>query len=145
VPPEPVGPTLPAADAVLVLRERLNRTMPARVRLSRRLFADAAAGGGTVKLRRDAHFTAHDLALLEVHEGWAHLGTTLNGRAQPVCPFLSKGPPATAMTQEGLAVFCEVLAGVCHAGRVRKLWRRYQAVRLAESGADFRDVYRFFL
>ena len=27
----------------------------------------------------------------------------------------------------------------------RRLLRRYQAVRLAENGADFRDVYRFFL
>ena len=51
-----------------------------------------------------------DLRLLEVHEGWVHLGTTLNGQSQPVCTFLSKGPPSSTLTQEGLAVLTEVFA-----------------------------------
>jgi uncharacterized protein (TIGR02421 family) len=139
---------LDAGAAVAVLDARLRRSLPAghfRVKLADGILADAAAGCDYIKLRRDARFTPSDLALLEVHEGWAHLGTTLNGRRQPVCSFLGKGPPATTGTQEGLAVLCEVLAGVCHAGRVRRLWRRYQAVRRADAGADFRDVYRYFL
>src|SRR5205807_575743 len=80
-------------------------------RLSDDILADAAAGSDYIKLRRDAHFTQRDLALLEVHEGWVHLGTTLNGQRQPVCSFLSKGTPATTRTQEGLAVLAELLAG----------------------------------
>ena len=140
--------TCDAGAAVAVLGERLRRSLPDgrfRVKLGDGILADAAAGCDYIKLRRDARFTPGDLALLEVHEGWVHLGTTHNGRRQPVCAFLGKGPPATTATQEGLAVLCEVLAGVCHAGRVRRLWRRYQAVRLADAGADFRDVYRFYL
>jgi uncharacterized protein (TIGR02421 family) len=137
-----------AAAAVVELNRRLRKTFPEggyKVKLADAILADAAAGCNYVKLRRNASFTMADLALLEVHEGWVHLGTTLNGRRQSVCSFLGKGPPSTTVTQEGLAVLCEILAGVSHACRVRKLWRRYQAVRLADAGADFRDVYRFFL
>jgi hypothetical protein len=46
--------------------------------------------------------------IYEVHEGWVHVGTTLNGRSQPVCEFLSIGPPRCAATQEGLAVIMEI-------------------------------------
>lgn len=105
----------------------------------------AAACGRSIKLRRDARFTEADIACLEVHEGWVHLGTTLNARQQQICVFLAHGSPTVTATQEGLAVLCELLAGVCHAGRVRRLRRRYQAVRLADEGADFRDLFRFFL
>jgi uncharacterized protein (TIGR02421 family) len=147
-PPDTLAATYDAAAAASLLAGRLRRALgsPARfrVKLSDRLLADAAAGGSVLKLRRGAAFTVTDLALLEVHEGWVHLGTTLNGRRQRAGSFLSQGPPATTVTQEGLAVFCELLAGVCHAGRVRRLWRRYQAVRMAQAGADFLDVYRHF-
>jgi uncharacterized protein (TIGR02421 family) len=86
-----------------------------------------------------------DIRLLEVHEGWVHLGTTLNGQHQPICTFLSKGPPSSTVTQEGLAVLTEVLSFASHPGRVRRLAHRIQAVAQAEAGADFLDVYRFFL
>jgi uncharacterized protein (TIGR02421 family) len=149
LPPEPHAPTFDAATAAGLLDGRLRQSLgseaPFRVQLNDGLLADAAAGGRAIKLRRGARFTAADLALLEVHEGWVHLGTTLNGRRQPAGRFLSLSSPANATTQEGLAVFCEVLAGVCHADRVRRLRRRYEAVRLADAGADFRDVYRHFL
>src|SRR5262249_56904130 len=116
----------------------------ARVRLSSTLMADAVASNTTIKLRRGAAFTPADLWLLEVHEGWVHVTTSFNGRRQPFCPFLGSGPPTTTMTQEGLAVCWEVLTGACHAGRVLRLWRRYQAVRMAGAGADFREGYRHF-
>ena len=72
--------------------------------------ADAAAGAHVIKLRHDARFSLRELRVLEVHEGWVHVGTTLNGHAQPVCRFLSKGTPSTTITQEGLAVLMEILA-----------------------------------
>jgi uncharacterized protein (TIGR02421 family) len=148
-PPEPHAPSLDAATAADLLARRLRHSLgsaaPFHIRLSDGLLADAAAGGRAIKLRRGARFTAADLALLEVHEGWVHLGTTLSGRRQPAGRFLSLSSPANATTQEGLAVFCEVLTRVCHADRVRRLRRRYEAVRLADAGADFRDVYRHFL
>ena len=66
---------------------------PLRVKLSDEIIADASAGAEWIKLRKNAIFTERDLRVLEVHEGWVHMGTTLNGLAQPVCTFLSKGPP----------------------------------------------------
>jgi uncharacterized protein (TIGR02421 family) len=143
------GPTLDAESAVRRLAERLGRSFPraatVHIRLSDDILADAAAGSDYIKLRRDAHFSPRDLAMLEVHEGWVHLGTTLNGQRQPVCGFLGKGTPATTRTQEGLAVLAELLAGVSHAERLRQVWRRYEAVRMAANGADFRDIFRYFL
>lgn len=116
-----------------------------RVRIQEGLAANAVAGSRTIRLRRGAHFTSRELAMLEVHEGWVHLGTTLMGREQPVCRFLAHGTPSTIKTQEGLAVLTECLAGVLHPGRWRRLLHRVQGVALAERGANFLEVYRFFL
>src|SRR5207253_4836771 len=118
---------------------------PVHVRLSDGLIADAAAGPAYIKVRGDARFTAREVRLLEVHEGWVHLGTTLNGQSQPVCTFLSKGPPSATVTQEGLAVITEIVAFASHPGRVRRLTNRIEGVALAESGANFLEVFRYFL
>jgi uncharacterized protein (TIGR02421 family) len=116
-----------------------------RVQLSDGIVADAAAGSATIKIRGDARFTPREVRLLEVHEGWVHLATTLNGQGQPVCTFLGKGPPSSTVTQEGLAVLTEVFAFASHPGRVRRLTNRIEAVALAEAGANFLEVYRFFV
>jgi uncharacterized protein (TIGR02421 family) len=115
------------------------------VRLSDGIVADAAAGSDYIKIRQSARFTPREVRLLEVHEGWVHLGTTLNGQDQPVCTFLSKGPPSSTITQEGLAVISEIFAFASHPGRVRRLSNRIEGVALAEAGANFLDVYRYFL
>jgi uncharacterized protein (TIGR02421 family) len=145
----PEEPALDANEAMHVLSERLTsfflNPSAVRIRLSDGIVADAAAGSDYIKLRRDARFSLRDIRLLEVHEGWVHLGTTLNGQHQPICTFLSKGPPSSTLTQEGLAVLTEVLSFASHPARVRRLAHRIQGVALAESGADFLDVYRFFL
>ena len=142
-------PKLTAAEAMCVLSERLtgffHNSSAVRIRLSDGIVADAAAGSDSIKLRRDARFSLRDLRLLEVHEGWVHLGTTLNGQRQPICTFLSKGPPSSTLTQEGLAVLTEVLSFASYPARVRRLAQRIQGIALAESGADFLDLYRFFL
>jgi uncharacterized protein (TIGR02421 family) len=142
-------PTLDASQAVALLQERLRTFFSdldvIRVKLSDGLVADAAAGHDCIKVRNDARFTLREIRLLEVHEGWVHLATTLNGAAQPVCTFLSKGPPSATITQEGLAVLTEVLAFASHPGRLRRLTNRIEGVALAEAGANFLDVYRYFL
>jgi uncharacterized protein (TIGR02421 family) len=142
-------PTLDARQTVQILTEQLTRFFQdpsaVRVRLSDGIVADAAAGCDYIKIRGDARFTPREVRLLEVHEGWVHLGTTLNGQRQPVCTFLGKGPPSSTTTQEGLAVLTEVLAFASHPGRLRRLTHRIEGVALAEEGADFLEVYRFFL
>jgi len=114
-----------------------------RVEVSDGIIADAAAGAELIKLRKSARFSKRDLDVLEVHEGWVHMGTTLNGMAQPVCTFLSKGPPSSTVTQEGLAIIMEVFTFSSHPLRIERLTDRIKAVHMAEQGANFLEVYRF--
>lgn len=115
-----------------------------RVILDDGIVADAAAGAGYIKLREDAMFSDRDLRVLEVHEGWVHVATSLNGQRQEICTFLSKGTPSTTVTQEGLAVFTEVTTLSSTPERLRKVTRRMTAIGMAQDGATFLDVYRWF-
>src|SRR5438477_656307 len=127
------------------LKEYFQDQAAVRVQLSDGIIADSAAGSDYIKIRNNACFTPREVRLLEVHEGWVHLGTTLNGQNQPVCTFLSKGPPSSTITQEGLAVISEIFAFALHPGRVRRLTNRIEGVAMAEAGANFLDVHRYFL
>lgn len=146
--PEPREITTDAA--VSILQQRLDEAFPdpdtrVRVVVSDGIVADAAAGSDYIKLRKDALFTERDLRVLEVHEGWVHVGTTLNGRAQPTCTFLSKGTPSTTVTQEGLALFTEIVTASSHPARLRRVADRVRGIAMAENGATFRDVYECFV
>jgi hypothetical protein len=95
-----------------LLQTRLNKVFgeaeeTIRVFESDGIVADAAAGADYIKIRADAMFNERDVRALEVHEGLVHVGTTLNGLNQPICTFLSKGPPSSTVTQEGLAILME--------------------------------------
>ncbi|APQ13548.1 membrane protein [Pseudomonas oryzihabitans] len=141
--------TLTAKDAVPILQARLNQVFgenegTIRVFESDGIVADAAAGADYIKVRADALFNERDVRALEVHEGLVHVGTTLNGQNQPICTFLAKGPPSSTVTQEGLAILMEVIAFASYPTRLRKLTNRTRAIHLAEDGADFLDVFRFF-
>ncbi|HEV2212972.1 MAG TPA: flavohemoglobin expression-modulating QEGLA motif protein, partial [Gammaproteobacteria bacterium] len=147
---KPEEKTITAEEAVKILQKRINAAFresegTVRVLISDGILADAAAGADYIKLRKEAKFNDRDLKVLEVHEGWVHLGTTLNGTQQPVCTFLSKGPPSSTITQEGLAIFMEIITFSSYPTRLRRLANRIRAVDLAEKGGDFLDVYRFFL
>lgn len=146
-----LGPRLvrdiPAERAVAILNERLSDFFGdgvVRVVLDDGIVADAAAGSDYVKLRDGAFFSASDIAVLEVHEGWAHVATSLNGQQQPVARWLAKGPPRTAAAQEGLAALMEVLTLNSHPNRARRLNDRVLAVDKAEDGASFLDVFEWF-
>lgn len=135
-----------AEQAVAILNERLAHVFgdgKIRVILDDGIAADAAAGSDYVKIRSGATFSAEDLRILEVHEGWAHVGTSLNGQGQPVTSWLAKGPPRTAATQEGLAALLEVLTLVSHPARAHRLNNRVLAVDKAEAGADFYEVFEW--
>ncbi len=109
------------------------------------IVADAAAGSERIKVRKDALFSERDLRILEVHEGWVHMGTTLNGMRQPICTFLSKGPPSAIANQEGLAIITELFLFVSSPMRIKKLTDRVTGIAMAEEGADFLQVFNFFL
>lgn len=138
---------LDGAKAVALLQERLDASMgPGRVdvKLDDGIVSDAAAGSTYVKLRADARFSEQDISTLEAHEGWVHVGTTLNGLAQPVCTFLGRAAPPATVTQEGLATLTELLSLRSHPGRLRRIVNRIRGTRLALDGATFVDVFEHF-
>ena len=108
------------------------------------IFADAAAGSDYVKIRRGAQFSLRDIDLFEVHEGWVHLATSLNGQAQPVAKWLGKGPPRTTAAQEGLAALMEIFTFRTYPRRARRLNDRVLAVDKAEDGADFVQIFEWY-
>lgn len=137
-----------SAEAVAILSERLGNYFSdrdhVRVELSDGIIADAAAGADRIKIRDGLMFSAREIRTFEIHEGWVHLGTTLNGLAQPICTFLSKGPPSSTVTQEGLAIIMEIFTFSSHPDRVRELTNRINSINMVEQGANFFDVYEFF-
>ncbi len=108
------------------------------------ILADAAAGSDYVKVRSLAKFSPRDIDILEVHEGWVHVATSLNGQAQPVAKWLAKGPPRTSAVQEGLAALLEMLTFRTYPRRARRLNDRVLAVDKAEDGATFVDLFEWF-
>jgi len=112
-------------------------------KLSDGIVADAAAGGDKVKIRQGAMFSQRDVDLYEVHEGWVHVGTTLNGRSQTVSEFLSVGPPGCACTQEGLAVIMEIFTFRSFIQRAKQINDRILSIEKAENGANLLDVIEF--
>lgn len=137
--------TFDAETAVGILQQRLARYFPdgeLQVKLSDGIVSDAAAGGDSIKMNARAVFSERDLQVLEVHEGWVHVGTTLNGRRQPYASWLSVGSPRIAAIQEGLALLMETLTFSSFPHRARRVSDRVTAIHLAEEGADFIQVFR---
>ncbi len=112
-------------------------------KLSDGIVADAAAGGDRVKIREGAMFSKRDLDLYEVHEGWVHVGTTLNGRSQRVSEFLSVGPPRCAATQEGLAVIMEIFTFRSFIQRAKQINDRIICIEKVEDGANLIEVIEY--
>ena len=135
--------TIPADVAVKKLQRRLGKFFHSDkvlVKLADGIASDAAAGADYLKIRSDGMFNERDLKVLEVHEGHVHIGTTLNGLAQPVCTFLAKGPPSSTITQEGLAIIMEIISFNSYPARLKRITNRIHAIDMAEQGADFDRV-----
>lgn len=148
---EPLGPVqrrdITAEMAALELNARFDKFFggaPIRVQVDDSLLADAAAGSDYVKLRSGATFSRSDVDILEAHEGWVHVATSLNGQAQPVARWLAKGPPRTTAVQEGLAALVEIFSFRSTPRRAKKLNDRILAVDKAEDGASFLDVFEWY-
>ncbi len=141
--------TFTSEEVVEILGGRLEKYFTdknhnVRVELSDGILADASAGAERIKIHEGMMFSEREIRTFEVHEGWVHLGTTLNGLSQPVCTFLSKGPPSATITQEGLAIITEVFTFASYPGRLKRLTNRITGVNMAEEGANFLDVFHFF-
>ena len=108
------------------------------------LSAKALAGPSYIRLRSDAAFSDRDLAQLVQHEAFVHVATSLNGAAQAAFPILAAGHAGTTRTQEGLAVFAELISGAMDPSRLMRLADRVIAIQMAMDGADFLQIYRYF-
>jgi uncharacterized protein (TIGR02421 family) len=109
------------------------------------LIAKAAAGATRIRLRSGAAFSDYDKHQLLEHEAFVHSLTALNGREQPQLQSLSLSSPRTTATQEGLATFAEQITGSIDIERMKRISLRIEAVAMAMSGADFIEVFRYFL
>lgn len=138
---------LSAEEVVKQLSERFLKYFGeggVEARLADGIVADAAAGGDVVKIREGATFAQREVEIYEVHEGWVHVGTTLNGRAQPVAKFLSIGPPRCTSTQEGLAIIMEIFTFRSYPKRARQINDRIVAIDKVEDGANLLEIIEYF-
>lgn len=108
------------------------------------LTAKAAAGATRIRLRGGTMFSGYDRHQLLAHEALVHSLTALNGRAQPVLASLARTSPRVTATQEGLAVFAELMSGAIDIARLKRISLRILAIDMALNGADFVEVYKFF-
>lgn len=116
-----------------------------QVEIDPNLASKAAAGATRVRLRAGTSFSEYDLEQLLQHEAFVHSLTALNGRRQPHLKSLGLGAPRTTATQEGLATFAELVTGAIDIARLRRVALRVVAIDSALQGADFIEVFRFFL
>jgi uncharacterized protein (TIGR02421 family) len=115
------------------------------VELDPTLIAKAAAGPTRLRLRTNTGFSEYDRNQLLMHEFFVHSVTGLNGREQPVLGSLARGSPRTTATQEGLATLSEMMSGSMDIERMKRISLRIVAIDMALNGADFIQVFRFFL
>ncbi len=110
-----------------------------------KLSAKALAGATRIRVRGNAVFSQLDKDQLLYHEAYVHTGTQINGRKQPNLKSLGLGAPRTTRTQEGIAVLSELITNSIDLTRLRRVALRVIAVKMALDGADFIDLFKFFL
>ncbi|TAM93414.1 MAG: DUF1704 domain-containing protein, partial [Rhodanobacteraceae bacterium] len=139
------GDPLPEAEYCIpaeVLRDGVRAEVDAffgdgkvRVEIDPELTAKAAAGATRIRLRGATCFSEYDRSQLLAHEAFVHTLTALNGRAQPVLKSLSRTAPRATATQEGLAVFAELMSGSIDIARLQRISLRILAIDKALKGA----------
>ena len=107
--------------------------------------SNAIAGRRRIAINPTACFTDKDIQQLIEHEVYIHVATSINGNAQQHIKILGAGHAGTTETQEGLAVFSEFITGCIDLDRTRRLSDRVMAIQMAIDGANFLDVYHYFL
>ena len=108
------------------------------------LIAKAAAGATRIRLRSATSFSAYDRGQLLAHEAFVHTLTAINGCEQPNLKSLARSSPRTTATQEGLAVFAELMSGSIDIARMKRISLRILGIQMAIDGADFIEVFRYF-
>ncbi|MCB0340462.1 MAG: DUF1704 domain-containing protein, partial [Bdellovibrionales bacterium] len=115
------------------------------VKLDPKLASKAAAGARRIRIRSSTCFSHEDISQLIEHEAFVHSLTSLNGREQGGLKALSLSAPRTTGTQEGLALFAELITHSMDLHRLRRIALRVIGVQMGIEGADFIDSFKFFL
>jgi uncharacterized protein (TIGR02421 family) len=105
----------------------------------------ALAGAKRIRVRESALFSQLDKDQLLNHEAFVHTATQLNGKKQSNLKSLGLVAPRTTRTQEGIAVLAETITNSIDINRLRRIALRVIAVDMGMKGADFLEVFRFFL
>lgn len=116
-----------------------------RVEVDPELTSKAAAGSERIRVRGNTRYSRHDRDQLLAHEALVHTLTAQNGRAQPCLASLARSSPRVTATQEGLAVFAELMSGALDIARLKRISLRILAIDMALEGADFIEVCHFLL
>lgn len=144
--PDKGGEKLKGEEAMNYLRTKMLETFDPKdfeVKASSSLLSDSSAGRRTLKLNPHKEYTTGHLDIFLVHEGWVHLGTSLNGAVQEDNPWLSTWAPRTTFLQEGLAIITELITGCMTLERWNKVVLRHLATSMAERGSSITDVYAY--
>jgi uncharacterized protein (TIGR02421 family) len=113
--------------------------------LDHKISSKALAGATRIRVRGNTLFSQLDKDQLLYHEAFIHTATILNGKKQVNLKSLGLGAPRTTRTQEGIAVIAELITNAMDINRLRRVALRVIAVKMALDGADFFEVFKFFL
>ena len=116
-----------------------------QVQLVKNLSARATATSKYIRIREGSEFDQADINQLLNHEAYIHVATTINGRKQKNMKILGANYGSVTKTQEGLAVFSEFISGSIDVDRLKRISDRTIAIQMAIEGADFIDVYNYFI
>ena len=126
------------------LENYFNLSAP-KVMVVENLSAKATATSKYIKIRKGSTFFQSDVDQLLNHEAYVHVATTINGKIQSGMKILASNYGAVTKTQEGLAVFSEFITGSMDIKRLRRISDRVKAIQMSIEGANFIDVYRYFI
>lgn len=139
---------IPATEFARWLKEEVDdffKHDSVQVLVDETISAKALAGATRIRLRSSALFSQLDKGQLLHHEAFVHTATQLNGKKQSHLKSLGLGAPRTTRTQEGIAVLAELITNSIDIDRLRRIALRVIAVQNALDGADFVDLFKFFL
>jgi uncharacterized protein (TIGR02421 family) len=133
------------ADEIRLALAPYFKEKPVEVVIDPHLESKAAASANRVRIRGGTCFTERDVGQLTQHEALVHTLSMYNGRHQKNLKSFGLGSPRTTRTQEGLAIFSELITGTIDIARFMRLALRIVGVQHALDGADFIQVFKFFL
>jgi len=147
-PPDEGEKIINAEEGIKYLKEKLLEVFNPgdfEVKPSSSLLSDSSAGRRTLKLNPHKVYSQGQLNTFLVHEGWVHLGTSLNGASQEENPWLGTWGPRTTSLQEGLAICTELITGNMTIERWNKVVIRHLGTTMAERGSSVSDIYQYLL